>query len=199
MGTTQPYPAGEPGPESPTPPVPTVSPTPSAPSAPSAAPASPAPAGAPASSGAPTATEPEPARQTRSLRLAGAAGVVSLAREFAREALRDWGWLPSVSEEQRAVAEDVLLVVSELVTNACLHADGPEELRVSRSGKLLRVEVLDLGDGAPALATTRRVGSPGGHGMFIVQRLSLDWGVTENPDQPGKTVWAELSGPSAGD
>ncbi|WP_059007224.1 ATP-binding protein [Streptomyces specialis] len=170
MGMTQPYPAGDPGPD---PPAPSVAPVPP--------------------------TEPESPRQTRALSLAGAAGVVSLAREFAREALRDWGWLPSVSEEQRAVAEDVLLVVSELVTNACLHAGGPEEIRVGRSGKLLRVEVADGGAGAPAPATTRRVGSPGGHGMFIVQRLSLDWGVTENPDGSGKTVWAELSGPSAGD
>ncbi|WP_326597046.1 ATP-binding protein [Streptomyces sp. NBC_01803] len=172
MGTTRPYPAGDPGPER------------------SLPPASPVP---------PTATEPEPSRQTRSLRLAGTPGVVSRAREFAREALRDWGWLPSASEMQRAAAEDVLLVVSELVTNACLHADGPEEIRVGRSGKLLRVEVVDSGEGAPALATTRRAGSPGGHGMFIVQRLCLDWGVTENPEIPGKTVWAELSGPSAGD
>ncbi|WP_420715732.1 ATP-binding protein [Streptomyces sp. SBT349] len=142
---------------------------------------------------------PQPAaqiQQVRRLRLVGTSGVVSRAREFARGALHDWGWLPSATEEARAAAEDVLLVVSELVTNACLHAGGPEELRVGRGAKLLRIEVQDRGEGVPALRTSRRAGRPGGHGMFIVQRLCLDWGVVHEAGAPGKTVWAELTGPA---
>ncbi|WP_031080883.1 ATP-binding protein, partial [Streptomyces sp. NRRL WC-3549] len=98
--------------------------------------------------------------------------------------------------DRRAAAEDVLLVVSELVTNACLHADGPEELRIACSPKVLRVEVADRGAGQPAPRTPHRAGRPGGHGMFIVQRLCLDWGVIRTPDAPGKTVWAELAAPA---
>ncbi|MBP8537518.1 ATP-binding protein, partial [Streptomyces sp. MK37H] len=120
---------------------------------------------------------------------------VPRARDFTRQALRDWGWLPAATADHRAAAEDVLLVVSELVTNACLHADGPEELRVSCNAKVLRLEVVDLGTGTPAPRTPHRAGRPGGHGMFIVQRLCLDWGVVRNVEGTGKTVWAELAAP----
>ncbi|MFI9720676.1 ATP-binding protein [Streptomyces sp. NPDC052396] len=132
----------------------------------------------------------------RRLRLAGVSGAVPLSRDFTRQALHDWGWLPAATADRRAAAEDVLLVVSELVTNACLHADGPEELMVSRGGKALRLEVSDLGAGEPAPRSPHRAGRPGGHGMFIVQRLCLDWGVVRHQGRVGKTVWAELAAPS---
>ncbi|GAA2949036.1 ATP-binding protein [Streptomyces enissocaesilis] len=134
--------------------------------------------------------------QARSLALSNASGIVPLARDFTRQALYDWGWLPASSADRRAAAEDVLLVVSELVTNACLHAEGPEELRVACDGKVLRLEVVDRGAGQPAPRTPHRAGRPGGHGMFIVERLCLDWGVERNQDPPGKTVWAELAAPA---
>lgn len=84
------------------------------------------------------------------------------ARDFARQALHDWGWLPATSADGRAAAEDVLLVVSELVTNACLHAEGPEELRIACTAKVLRVEVIDSGAGQPAPRTPHRAGRPAG-------------------------------------
>jgi anti-sigma regulatory factor (Ser/Thr protein kinase) len=143
------------------------------------------------------AASPAPAeRQWRTLSLGQAGGIVPTARDFARQALHDWGWLPASSADRRAAAEDVLLVVSELVTNACLHAEGPEEIRIGRTSKVLRVEVVDRGAGQPAPRTPHRAGRPGGHGMFIVQRLCLDWGVLRTPDAPGKTVWAELAAPA---
>ncbi|MFB7246197.1 ATP-binding protein [Streptomyces populi] len=135
-------------------------------------------------------------RQARTLSLAGESGVVPLARDFARQALYAWGWLPAASADRRAAAEDVLLVVSELVTNACLHAEGPDELRISCDNKVLRIEVSDRGAGQPAPRTPHRAGRPGGHGMFIVQRLCLDWGVVRAPGVTGKTVWAELGAPA---
>lgn len=88
-------------------------------------------------------------RQWRTLSLAQASGIVPTARDFARQALHDWGWLPASTADRRAAAEDVLLVVSELVTNACLHAEGPEELRIGRTPKGLRVEVVDRGPDNP--------------------------------------------------
>jgi anti-sigma regulatory factor (Ser/Thr protein kinase) len=136
------------------------------------------------------------AEPVRRLPLSGESGIVPRARDFTRQALRDWGWLPAASADRRAAAEDVLLVVSELVTNACLHAGGPEELRLRRNPKSLRLEVVDHGPGEPAPRTPHRAGRPGGHGMFIVQRLCLDWGVIRESDRPGKTVWAELAAPA---
>ncbi|MFF2376326.1 ATP-binding protein [Streptomyces xiamenensis] len=147
--------------------------------------------------------EAEAVRQIRRLRLIGTSGVVSRSREFARAALHDWGWLPAATDEARAAAEDALLVVSELVTNACLHANGPDELRLGCGPKVLRVEVSDRGSGLPAPDLARRAGRPGGHGMFIVQRLCLDWGVVrdagpqDGSGAAGKTVWAELAAPTA--
>ncbi|MGW0556232.1 ATP-binding protein [Streptomyces sp. NPDC002926] len=141
-------------------------------------------------------TSRAPGGAVRSVALGSASGIVPLARDFTRQALRDWGWLPAASADRRAAAEDVLLVVSELVTNACLHAEGPEELKVRCDGKVLRLEVSDRGAGQPSPRTPHRAGRPGGHGMFIVQRLCLDWGVVRVPGAPGKTVWAELAAPS---
>ncbi|MFV0135610.1 ATP-binding protein [Streptomyces sp. HMX87] len=137
-----------------------------------------------------------PGRQARRLSFDGASGVVPLARDFTRQALYAWGWLPAATADQRAAAEDVLLVVSELVTNACLHAEGPDELWITCDKKVIRLEVSDRGTGQPAPRTPHRAGRPGGHGMFIVQRLCLDWGVVRSPGVAGKTVWAELGAPA---
>ncbi|MET7681967.1 ATP-binding protein [Streptomyces sp. NPDC005423] len=142
------------------------------------------------------AAAPSAPRQARRLSFDGAGAVVPLARDFARQALHAWGWLPAETADRRAAAEDVLLVVSELVTNACLHAQGPQDMGIAVDNKVLRVEVSDLGEGQPAPRTPHRAGRPGGHGMFIVQRLCMDWGVVRTPGVAGKTVWAELGAPA---
>ncbi len=181
MSTTRPYSPGDRGPE---------------PSGASGAPAS-APVPSSGVPGAAPVSAPEGGgRQARRLSFEDASGVVPLARDFTREALYAWGWLPSATADQRAAAEDVLLVVSELVTNACLHAEGPDELRITCEKKVIRLEVSDRGTGQPAPRTPHRAGRPGGHGMFIVQRLCLDWGVVRTPGVAGKRVWAELGAPA---
>ncbi len=176
MSTTRPYSPGDRGPE------------PSGASGVSegGAPTAGVPTGAAAPSGSAGGTQGSGGPQVRRLGLRGESGVVPLARDFARQALYD----------QRAAAEDVLLVVSELVTNACLHAEGPDELLLACDNKVIRVEVSDRGSGQPAPRTPHRAGRPGGHGMFIVQRLCLDWGVVRAAGRPGKTVWAELGAPA---
>ncbi|WP_445395332.1 ATP-binding protein [Streptomyces sp. LE64] len=184
MSTTRPRPPGDRGPE----------PRDAGAAGPGAAPAPPS--GTAPGSGA-TAAPPDAGQPpARRIVLRDAPGVVPLARDFARQALYDWGWLPAAGADRRAAAEDVLLVVSELVTNACLHAEGPEEMTIGHAGKALRVEVTDRGAGSPAPRTPHRAGRPGGHGMFIVQRLCLDWGVVRVPGVSGKTVWAELAAPA---
>ncbi|MEV7175158.1 ATP-binding protein [Kitasatospora sp. NPDC093679] len=134
-----------------------------------------------------------PAGQVRRLALYESRGAVQHCRDFTREALHDWGWLPAVDGERLAVAEDVLLMVSELVTNACLHAGGPRELVLQRTGGGLRVEVSDDSVDLPVLQTDRPRSSPGGHGLRVVDRLAASWGSVPRP--PGKTVWLEVEQP----
>jgi anti-sigma regulatory factor (Ser/Thr protein kinase) len=129
--------------------------------------------------------------QIRRLALAGATGTVGRCRVFTREALLDWHWLPGATEEQHEVGEDVLLLVSELVTNACLHAGGPTELALHCTRE--RVEVSDGSGRQPAPRTPHVAARPGGHGLHIVARLAARWGSEWRP--AGKTVWLEVTAP----
>ena len=84
---------------------------------------------------------------------------------------------------------DVLLVVSELVSNAVLHGEGEVKLVVSCEPAHVRVEVTD--DGGGLVEPAAEGGARGGFGLQIVAVLADDWGVeAAGPD--GKTVWALL-------
>ncbi|MBC3841325.1 ATP-binding protein [Streptacidiphilus sp. 4-A2] len=131
--------------------------------------------------------------QTRRLALVGTRGVVGRCRDFTRQALQDWHWLPGVTEEQQEVAEDVLLLVSELVTNANLHAGGAVELLLHGTRERLRVEVSDGSRQQPAPRTPYQASRPGGHGLHIITRLSTAWG--SEPRPTGKSVWVEVAAP----
>ncbi|WP_051733121.1 ATP-binding protein [Kitasatospora phosalacinea] len=132
----------------------------------------------------------------RSLPLAGEPGTVALGREFARDALRAWGWLPAPDADTRIAAEDVLLMTSELVTNACQHATGPYLLELTRYGPLLRVAVRDADDRPPVLRPVRLPARPGGYGLRVVDRLAAAWG-SDPVAGGGKTVWLEVVRPPA--
>ncbi|MFE1906774.1 ATP-binding protein [Streptomyces gardneri] len=136
--------------------------------------------------------------QVRRLVLHGTRGVVSRCRDFTTEALTDWGWLPAETAEERERAEDVLLLVSEVVTNACLHAGGPEELVLRHAAGRLRVEVADASPVHPHLRVTRSPALPGGHGLMVLERLAVSWGSEDkrSGDGAGKVVWLEVSRPS---
>ncbi|WP_225447037.1 ATP-binding protein [Streptacidiphilus sp. PB12-B1b] len=136
-----------------------------------------------------------PGGQIRRLLLPGAQGAVRRSRAFTRDALADWQWLPGGSREQCEVAEDVLLLVSELVTNACLHAGRPTGLVLRCSGDRLRIEVSDASPVPPAPRPRpwHEAARPGGHGLHIVARLGTDWGFAPGPG--GKTVWVEVAAP----
>jgi anti-sigma regulatory factor (Ser/Thr protein kinase) len=119
---------------------------------------------------------------------------VPAAREFAREALVEWGCTSR--------ADDVLLCVSELATNALLHGVPPGRgfrLQLSRDvGGVLRVEVHDSGDGRPLLPTRPddHAADPEeerecGRGLLLVGALADKWDVGER--MPGKVVWCEFA------
>lgn len=82
------------------------------------------------------------------------------------------------------------LLVSEIVTNALLHAGTPIHVAARLEGRQLRVEVAD---GSLHLPVPRRYGSTAGtgRGLLMVEQLVDDWGVQRQVD--GKVVWFTLS------
>ncbi|WP_432521205.1 ATP-binding protein [Kineococcus sp. SYSU DK006] len=113
------------------------------------------------------------------------ADAVAAARRHVRSTLRRM--------DAEDVEEPAELAVSEVVTNAVLHARTPFAItvRASASGGV-RVEVADA---SPAPVQVRRLGSSAttGRGLQVVASLSTDWGVEPLPagQGPGKTVWFE--------
>lgn len=112
---------------------------------------------------------------------------VAVVRRRVRTVLADWDLAPEL-------AEDALLVISELITNAVVHALPPAVLRLSRGvdGRdALRVEVTDAG---AAAADERPVVEPDadehGRGLGIVTTLAAECGTRVHPG--GITWWAEL-------
>ncbi|MFE2032092.1 SpoIIE family protein phosphatase [Streptomyces scopuliridis] len=111
--------------------------------------------------------------------------LVSAARDHAITQLAAWGL-----EELTFTTE---LVISELFTNAILHAEGPVQLRLIRD-RALTCEVSDTSTTAPHLRRAR-VYDEGGRGLLLVAQLTDRWGTRQIPS--GKAIWAEMALPAA--
>ncbi|MDP1820777.1 MAG: ATP-binding protein [Acidimicrobiales bacterium] len=85
--------------------------------------------------------------------------------------------------------EELLLCVSELVTNAVLHARSPRHMKVTAHGDQLTVEVAD-GDPTVPVRREHDPTAPTGRGLRILDQLTRRWGTRANGD--GKTVWFEF-------
>jgi len=91
-----------------------------------------------------------------------------------------------LSTADQALLDSVELLVSELVTNAVLHATSAPRLDVHVGRARIRVEVFD--DDATPPHT--RVPGIGGWGLQLVDRLATRWG--SDPQPGGKVVWFEM-------
>jgi anti-sigma regulatory factor (Ser/Thr protein kinase) len=113
------------------------------------------------------------------------------AAAAARQALRDGnGMLPA------PIRDDVLLLVSELVTNAVRHAGaGPERplhVQLLRGPRWVVVAVADEGPGFKWHPTSPSAGNEsGGWGLFLVDRIADQWGVECTTS--GTCVWFEIA------
>ncbi|GAA2514746.1 ATP-binding protein [Streptomyces longisporus] len=105
------------------------------------------------------------------------------ARSFVAETLTQWGRTERL--------DDIRLCISELATNAVVHgapAGGQVLVRVEIHATVLRIEVHDGGNGAPAKRELRGT-ADGGRGLHLVSAVADHWGVEERQG-PGKCVWA---------
>lgn len=131
-------------------------------------------------------------------RLPAHAESVGRARQLTRDRLGRW----ELDEDTRDTA---VLVVSELVTNAIVHAAGHRVMCELREGEgHLRIAVEDQGFG-PTGPQLHRTGtgvgedeSEGegehGRGLFLVDAVCSGWGAHDTSGYgPGRVVWAELA------
>ncbi|NNJ07007.1 ATP-binding protein [Streptomyces sp. PKU-MA01144] len=90
------------------------------------------------------------------------------------------------------VVDDILLVTSELVTNALRHGGGLAAFHAELDGGTVRIRVSDRSPTPPRSELRRRITAPGGFGWPLVQRLSRSVTVDVTPARDGKTVEAVL-------
>jgi len=105
------------------------------------------------------------------------------ARRFVTEALTGY-------DEEGDLTDTVTLLVSELVTNAVLHAGSDVEVTVQLTPTAARVEVTDASADAPA-PRPAATDEDSGRGLALVGSLARRWGVRPAPGG-GKTVWFEV-------
>lgn len=108
--------------------------------------------------------------------------LVGAARAFTTATLAEW--------ELDRFQDDAALIVSELASNAVLHARTPMRLTLQSDGRsFLRIEMHDDNPRQPSLAPPM-VDAASGRGLPLVVAIASEWGISS--EQGGKTVWAEL-------
>ena len=104
------------------------------------------------------------------------------ARRFVSELLRVEGY-----DDALDVVE---LLVTEVVTNAVLHARSSAQLVVHLLPDAVRVEVVDTDDSFP-VRRRPRPDQPGGRGLDLVEQMSRSWGI--DMLEVGKRTWFEVA------
>jgi anti-sigma regulatory factor (Ser/Thr protein kinase) len=107
---------------------------------------------------------------------------VSAARDFVRRSLND--------ADGCGDAADVVLVASEMVTNAVRHAGSAFRLTVTREQRSLRLEVEDVSPHPPKAAGATAF-DDGGRGLPLIETLTNSWGHYPT-SSGGKVVWAQF-------
>ncbi len=110
---------------------------------------------------------------------------VPATRAFLTRLLDGWG-------VEDPVIDDASLLATELMANAVKQGTGTVELRVEAENGLLHVAVHDDADGTPVVSYAGTA-SPNGRGLWIVQSIAHNWGTESDGEEPGKTVWFELT------
>ena len=123
--------------------------------------------------------------RTQVIELDGDPDAPARGRHAVTAVLDEWGCEPGSRE-------DLLLVVSELVTNAVVHGAEPIRVTMVCARQRVRVEVTDGACAASPHGNPRPpTDAETGRGLSVVTRLAVAWGWRASPGR-GKTVWAEL-------
>jgi anti-anti-sigma regulatory factor/anti-sigma regulatory factor (Ser/Thr protein kinase) len=88
------------------------------------------------------------------------------------------------------VAARAELVVTELISNAIVHAKTEIELLVTLREPFLHISVADGSGAAPRLMSADSAEAEGGRGLILVEALATKWGYL--PTRDGKVVWTML-------
>ncbi|MDC2957219.1 SpoIIE family protein phosphatase [Streptomyces gilvifuscus] len=115
---------------------------------------------------------------------------VATARSFVRDTLQGWGFAD--------IVDDAVVLTSELVTNAVVHAGTSADVLCLRTDEGVRVEVADHYPEReiPLQGSPVNMGSPdreGGRGLQLCAALAGRWGVEYTPTH--KQVWFQLDLP----
>jgi len=121
----------------------------------------------------------------------------SRARKFVRDTLRSWR-LAAPEADAGRLADDAVLLVSELVANAVQHAGTPLEVSCRLTGDTIEVAVTDWHPARvlPDPPVSGNNFSERGRGLLLPSALASSWGVTY--DGAAKTVWFRLPAGRAG-
>jgi anti-sigma regulatory factor (Ser/Thr protein kinase) len=112
----------------------------------------------------------------------GGADTPRAARHFVIDTLRAWGAEPRL-------VDNAALVVTELITNAMMHARSGSTVRITARRDAICIAVEDAAAALPIQRSPTALASSG-RGLAMVAALSQQWGVDRLED--GKVVWAEL-------
>jgi anti-sigma regulatory factor (Ser/Thr protein kinase) len=129
--------------------------------------------------------------------MAGAAILGSLTVPGRPEHVREArAFVAKALGELHPALENAVLLTSELVTNAVTHSSsrcpgGSVSVVILESAGGLRVEVADEGSDLSSPIVRGDVYASDGHGLFLVQTLSDQWGYLRN--DTGTTVWFWLA------
>ncbi len=94
------------------------------------------------------------------------------------------------------VLADLMLLTTELVTNAVAHGTGPVDVRLTLTDLEVKAEVIDQGEGFEHEIREFGVDAATGRGLAIVSSVASSWGVYEGSSH----VWFVLDrgGPTPG-